>query len=102
MQNGDLGGEPWKPANVTSNWRHLCEKARVSGVRLHDLRHAHATILLAAGVDVRTVGGRLGHANRAMTLKRYGHFMPAADAAAAKLWADRTRAPDKETPPPPG
>ncbi|HEX8007452.1 MAG TPA: site-specific integrase, partial [Trebonia sp.] len=80
------GAEHLKPGNVSTNWRHLCRSAGVKGVRLHDLRHYHGTGLLTAGVDVRTVAGRLGHANPSMTLKVYGHFMPAADAAAAAVW----------------
>lgn len=83
------GSEPWPPARVTRNWANLRARAGIPGVRLHDLRHAHVTLLLALGVDVRTVAGRVGHANPNVTLNVYGHFMPAADAAAAKLWAGR-------------
>jgi hypothetical protein len=54
-------------------------------VRLHDLRHLHATQLLAAGVPVRTVSGRLGHANAATTLNVYGHFLEASDRQAADV-----------------
>jgi len=57
------GQRPLHPDNVTAAFRRVCERQRVTGVRLHDLRHAHATQLLAAGVPVRTVSGRLGHAN---------------------------------------
>lgn len=53
------------------------------GVRLHDLRHFAATILLSGGKDVKTVSGRLGHANAATTLGVYAHFVEAADADAA-------------------
>lgn len=54
------------------------------GVRFHDLRHFHATQLLAAGVDVRTVAGRLGHAKPSMTLDVYAAWVPSADEAAAQ------------------
>jgi integrase len=54
-------------------------------VRLHDLRHAHATAMLTAGVDVRTVAGRLGHASATTTLSIYAGWVPAADRAAADL-----------------
>jgi hypothetical protein len=57
----------------------------ITGVRLHDLRHYVATTLLSAGVDVRTVAGRLGHSNASTTLNVYGHFQPAADRAAAEI-----------------
>ena len=52
-------------------------------MRLHDLRHFAATILLSGGKDVKTVSGRLGHANAATTLGVYAHFIEAADADAA-------------------
>ena len=47
--------------------------------RLHDLRHWSATIAISSGTDVRTVAGRLGHANAAMTLRVYAHAVEAAD-----------------------
>ncbi len=66
----------------------LREKAGASGVRLHDLRHYVATRLLASGIDVRTVAGRLGHRNPATTLNVYAHFVPEADEEAASALAD--------------
>ena len=53
-------------------------------MRLHDLRHFAATQLLAAGVDVRTVAGRLGHANPTVTLNVYAAWLPERDMAAAE------------------
>jgi integrase len=47
--------------------------------RLHDLRHWSATTAISGGTDVRTVAGRLGHANPAMTLRVYAHAVDAAD-----------------------
>jgi integrase len=55
------------------------------GARLHDLRHYVATHLLASGVDVRTVAGRLGHRNASTTLNVYSHFLVEADRDAANL-----------------
>ena len=51
--------------------------------RLHDLRHFTATRLLAEGVPVRTVSGRLGHSTAATTLGGYAHFVAESDRAAA-------------------
>jgi Phage integrase family len=51
----------------------------------HDLRHFVATRLLASGVDVRTVAGRLGHRNVATTLNVYSHFLEEPDREAADL-----------------
>ena len=73
------------PDSITNGFRRLCDKAGLKGVRLHDLRHLHATQLLAAGVPVRTVSGRLGHANAATTLNVYAHFLQASDREAADV-----------------
>ena len=60
---------------------------KLSGIesqwRLHDLRHWSATVAIGQGHDVRTVAGRLGHANPAMTLRVYAHAFAAADQAVA-------------------
>jgi len=82
------GSAPLHPDTVTKNFQRLCKGAGLSGVRLHDLRHMHATQLLAAGVPVRTVSGRLGHANAATTLNVYAHFLEASDRQAADVIAD--------------
>ncbi len=55
---------------------------------------ARATRLLSAGVDVRTVAGRLGHRNAATTLNVYSHFVPEADQEAAEILG-RLSAPDE-------
>jgi integrase len=53
--------------------------------RFHDLRHFSVTTLIAAGVDVRTVANRHGHAKTTMTLDRYAHALPERDRAAAGI-----------------
>ena len=82
------GSHPWRPDNVTSRWTRLRNKLGLAGCRLHDLRHYVATQLLGAGVDPRTVAGRLGHANPNVTMAVYGHFLPEKDRAAAELLDD--------------
>ncbi len=78
------GSAPWCPFHWTSAWRRLREKAGIDPrVRLHDLRHFAATRLLDAGIPVKTVSGRLGHARPATTLNVYAHFIPASDRLAA-------------------
>ena len=59
-------------------------KVGLSGLRFHDLRHTHATLLLQAGVPVAAVSARLGHANAAVTLGIYSHATADAEAAAAQ------------------
>lgn len=81
----DPAGEvPWRPEQVSRWFRAARTAANVPAVRLHDLRHYVATQSLAAGADVRTVAGRLGHSNVATTLNRYAHVVPAADRAVAE------------------
>jgi integrase len=77
------GSTPWHPDSTSRAFRKTCEHVGVSGVRLHDLRHYVATRLLSAGVDVRTVAGRLGHRNPSTTLNVYSHFVPETDQDAA-------------------
>jgi integrase len=63
-------------------------------ISLHDLRHTHATLLLKAGVPVKVVSERLGHANVAFTMSVYQHVLPGMRAEAAEIFAAllRTRA----------
>lgn len=52
-------------------------------IRLHDLRHTNATLLLGNGADIETVANRLGHEKASVTLDIYGHAIEANDEAAA-------------------
>jgi integrase len=56
-------------------------------IRLHDLRHTHATLLLAAGEPVKVVSERLGHANAMITLTVYQHVHPGMGRQAADRFA---------------
>ena len=56
-------------------------------IRLHDIRHVHATMLLQAGVPVKVVSERLGHATAMITLETYAHVMPGMQAEAAATFA---------------
>ena len=62
-------------------------KLDIPTVSLHDLRHTHATLLLKAGVPVKVVSERLGHANVAFTMSVYQHVLPGMQAEAAELFA---------------
>lgn len=77
------GSVSWRPDYVSYRFSKLRGAVGLDGARLHDLRHAMATLMLAGGADVRTVAGRLGHRNVATTLNVYGHFIEASDRAAA-------------------
>lgn len=73
------GSSPWLPGYVSSHFTKLRTSVGLDGVRLHDLRHFAATRLMAAGAPVRTVSGRLGHANPSTTLSVYSHFVQSSD-----------------------
>lgn len=62
-------------------------KLDVPTISLHDLRHTHATLLLKAGVPVKVVSERLGHANVAFTMNVYQHVLPGMQAQAAETFA---------------
>ncbi len=79
------GGVPWNPSTITHRFQRVRKSLDLGTVRLHDLRHFAATRLIAAGVPVRTVSGRLGHANPSTTLTVYSHFLEASDQAAAEV-----------------
>lgn len=66
------GATPLAPDTATQRFSRLMDRLGLP-YRLHDLRHAAATITLAAGVPVRTVAASLGHAQPSMTLNVYGH-----------------------------
>ena len=78
------GGRPWVPNEVTKQFIRIRRAVGLDSVRLHDLRHFTATRLLSEGVPVRTVSGRLGHANAATTLGVYAHFVEESDRDAAE------------------
>ena len=62
-------------------------RIKVPVISLHDLRHTHATLLLKAGVHVKVVSERLGHANVAFTMNVYQHVLPGMQAAAADTFS---------------
>jgi len=85
-------GTALEPRNVTREFHALLAGAELPAVRFHDLRHTAATLLLAQGVDPRTIMETLGHSQISLTLNTYSHVLPALQAdAAAKLDAILTR-----------
>ncbi|MDY7106442.1 MAG: site-specific integrase [Actinomycetota bacterium] len=80
--------EAMRPDSVSRAWERLVQRLPLPTIRFHDLRHTHATHLLAAGVDPLVVSRRLGHANVAFTLNTYGHLLPGQDGQAAQVVGD--------------
>ncbi|MGH9918435.1 MAG: tyrosine-type recombinase/integrase [Nitrososphaerales archaeon] len=79
------GKAPFWPDNITSFFTRVRNAVGAKSVRLHDLRHFTATQLIGAGVDVRTVAGRLGHSDPSLTLRVYSHVIEERDKAAAAI-----------------
>lgn len=80
----DDGKAPWRPDHVTKEFAKVRAKVPAAkGVRLHSLRHFHATQLVAAGYDAVTVSKRLGHANVTTTLNIYSWALDERDRAAS-------------------
>lgn len=75
--------KPRDPSAVTRRYSRLAQKLGVA-TQLKELRHYSATELLTAGVDLRTVAGRLGHGDGTTTLRHYAAWVGAADEAAAR------------------
>ena len=61
----------------------LMENKKLPDIPLHGLRHTSATLLISKNVDIRTVAGRLGHAQTSTTTDIYSHFLKRADTAAS-------------------
>lgn len=80
------GAESWKPSTVSQRYGRTARRLKLTSTRLHSLRHYSATELIAAGVDLRTVAGRLGHGSGgATTLRVYSAWNPGADERAATV-----------------
>jgi integrase len=92
------GSRPLHPNDATAQFGRLRAQLGITGIRLHDLRHLAATRLLVAGLPVRQVSGRLGHANAAMTLNIYAHALNELDEVAASVLAQEIRAPANPRP----
>lgn len=82
FSNRPTCGLPLSPASVTNRFIDIRDRAGLPDVRLHDLRHLHASFLFEAGFDAVTIGGRLGHAGGQLAHDLYGHFAAARDGAA--------------------
>lgn len=81
-----LLGSWWNPPAITLAFSRAVRRTGVTPIRLHDLRHTHATLLLAAGVNPKVVSERLGHSSVSFTLDTYAHVMPGMQPEAAELF----------------
>jgi integrase len=76
-------GTPLLPNSVSHAWTKLANRVGLKGIRLHDARHTHASLMLKQGVHPKIVQERLGHASIQITLDTYSHVAPGLQQAAA-------------------
>lgn len=83
-------GRPVLPSSFTHALPRLLKQAGLERVRLHDLRHTHATGLALAGVPLKVISDRLGHSSISITADIYSHVLPEMQADAAEQWDEIT------------
>ena len=75
-------GEAYAPDSISQKWERFRNSNNLPKIRFHDLRHTCATMMIAAGVDPKTVQTRLGHSDVQITLNTYSHCLPSMNKAA--------------------
>jgi len=88
-------GTPTHPELLSSTFERIVGRAGLPRIRLHDVRHTHATLLLKAGVPIKVVSERLGHATAGFTLDVYGWVLPGMQAEAAEVFSRLMSAPHR-------
>jgi integrase len=81
-------GEPIRPDTVSAWFHSFIKKTDLPQVSIHSLRHTNATLQIMAGVPLRTVSDRLGHAKTSTTSDIYSHAIQSSDEAAAEALED--------------
>ena len=81
QENGNFifchsNGNPLHPDLMTQTFKRITTKAGVDGLRFHDLRHTHASLMLTQGVHLKIVSERLGHSSIGITGDLYSHVLP--------------------------
>jgi integrase len=76
-------GKPISGRNILRHFKKVVAQTGLPEIRFHDLRHTHATLLLAAGVHPKVVQERLGHSQISLTLDTYSHVIPSLQTEAA-------------------
>ncbi len=69
-------GNPLHPSGLLDDYNRLVKRAGLPHVRIHDLRHTHVTLAIAAGANLKAVSKRVGHARASITMDLYAHALP--------------------------
>jgi integrase len=78
------GGDPLQPKDITDLFGELVDAAGLRRIRLHDLRHGHASLMLASGTDMSVVSKRIGHSTITLTVDTYSHLLEGVGRQAAE------------------
>jgi integrase len=78
-------GSPYDPDSISKGWRQRIIKSPLPRIRFHDLRHTHASHMLAAGVHPKIASERLGHSRVGITLDMYSHVVEGLQESAVSL-----------------
>lgn len=81
-------GKPFSPDTATKRCKRLVRELGMGELKLHDLRHTYATLALEAGVPIKVVSERLGHASVSTTLDKYSHLTVNFQREAQKSFSD--------------
>ncbi|MNH92328.1 putative prophage phiRv2 integrase [compost metagenome] len=76
-------GNAVQPRRINERFEYLTKKSGLPKIRLHDLRHSHATMLLENNINPKVAAERLGHSSVKMFLDRYSHLLPSMQDEAA-------------------
>lgn len=77
-------GSPYCPGYLSKKFNAFLKKRKLKQIRLHDLRHSHATLMLACGIPAKVASERLGHSNISVTLDLYSHVLDSMQKDAAE------------------
>jgi len=83
----NTSGRFLNPESISQLSDRTVRRTSLAHIRFHDLRHTHASLLVANGVPIKVVTERLGHAHPAFTMHTYQHLLPGMSAAAANQFA---------------
>lgn len=76
-------GKPYKPASMSRKFNKFLEKNNLKHIRLHDLRHTNATLMLTQGISPKVAQARLGHSDFSTTMNIYSHVLKSMETEAA-------------------
>src|SRR5207247_7634261 len=91
IDSGD--GSPVNPDTLSSGWYRFLKRSGLPHIRFHDLRHAHATLMLLQAVHPKAVSERLGHASVGVPLDPDSHALPSIPPQPARPLTHRPPAP---------